>query len=287
MSSVGIRDELYNMKMKMETLEEELSKQLAEAEEKYKKWNEIDKEVDEMRQNAMDIITLNVGGKMFQTKIDTLLSIKDTLFYKIIVSKKLDLMDPIFIDRNYKFFKYIMTFLRYQKVNLKELSSPDIDDLLQEATFYEMDGLVQFILENNKEIKFIGFEFNGIYTSGSTVAGTNNIEHINNYEDRTANNGICANYNGWIILELEREVEFSKMEIAGWNGNTTIWAPSNGAGATIKTSLDKSSWNNITQIPSNYSGTITTVEFQTTKAKYIKFEHNSYLGIGYCRILQS
>ena len=46
------------------------------------------------------------------------------------------------------------------------------------------------------------------------------------------------------------------MEIAGWNGNTTIWAPSNGAGATIKTSLDKSSWNNISQIPSNYSGTI-------------------------------
>ena len=75
MSSIGIRDELYNMKMKMETLEEELSKQLAEAEEKYKKWNEIDKEVEEMRQNAMDIITLNVGGKIFQTKIDTLLSI--------------------------------------------------------------------------------------------------------------------------------------------------------------------------------------------------------------------
>jgi hypothetical protein len=147
--------------------------------------------------------------------------------------------------------------------------------------------LVQFILENCKEIKFINFEFNASYTSGNTIAGTNNIEHINNYEDRSANNGICANYNGWIILELERDVEFSKMELAGWNGNTSIWAPSNGAGASIKTSLDKSSWITIGNIPSNYSGTITTLELVTSKAKYIKFEHNSYLGIGYCKILQS
>jgi hypothetical protein len=32
------------------------------------KWNELDKEVDEMRTNHYDIITLNVGGKIFQTK---------------------------------------------------------------------------------------------------------------------------------------------------------------------------------------------------------------------------
>jgi hypothetical protein len=287
MSSVGIRDELYNMKMKMETLEEELSKQLVEAEEKYKKWNEIDKEVDEMRQNAFDIITINVGGKTFQTKIDTLLSIKDTLFYKIIVSKKLDLMDPIFIDRNYKFFKYIMTFLRYQKINLNELSRLDLDDLLEEATFYEMDALVQFISENTKEIRFKRFEFSGLYNSGFITAGTNNIEHINNYEDRSATNGICANSPGWIILELEFEVEFSKIEIAGWNGNPSIWASSNGSEAAIKTSLDKSNWITVGNIPSNYSGAITTLELQTSHAKYIKFDHNSYLGIGYCRLLQS
>ena len=68
MSTVSIRDELMNMKLKLESLEEELTKQLVEAEVKYKKWNEIDKEVDEMRTNHYDIITLNVGGKIFQTK---------------------------------------------------------------------------------------------------------------------------------------------------------------------------------------------------------------------------
>lgn len=283
-SSVAIRDELMSMKMKMESLEEELSKQLAEAEEKYKKWNEIDKEVEEMRQNAMDIITLNVGGKIFQTKIDTLLSIKDTFFYKIIVSKKLDLMDPIFIDRNYKFFKYIMTYLRYQKINLKELSSFDIDDLLNEASFFEIDGLVQLLQEVGKGIRFKSFEFSGNYVSGSTIAGTNNIEDLNNYDDISAKKGICANYNGWIILELEREVEFRKMDIAGWNGDPNIWAPSNGAGASIFTSMDKSKWEIYGNIPNNYSGSIITLEFNSIRAKYIKFQHSSYLGIGYCRI---
>ena len=201
MSTVSIRDELMNMKLKLESLEEELTKQLVEAEVKYKKWNEIDKEVDEMRTNHYDIITLNVGGKIFQTKYNTLLSVKDTFFFKIIVSKKLDLQDPVFIDRNYKYFKYILTYLRYQKVNLSKLDTHDINELLEEANFYEIEDLVSYIEESGKDVKFINFETNGTYSAG-VMAGTNNLDDINNFEeDRSLMKGIWATSVGWIIFE--------------------------------------------------------------------------------------
>jgi hypothetical protein len=286
MTSVAIRDELMNMKIKLESLEEELTKQLVEAETKYKKWNEIDKEVEEMRQNYTDIITLNVGGKIFQTRLDTLLSVKDTLFYKIIVSKRLDLMDPIFIDRNYKLFKYILSFLRYQKVNLKKLSSIDLDDLMEEAKFFEIEGLIQFLEDNRMEVKYVGFQINGAYTVGGTFAGTNNIDDLNNFEDRSALKGICATYPGSIILELNREIEIEMIEVAGWGGNRNIWAPTNGSGASILTSIDNNKWTKVGSLPNTFNSNIITVNLGKSNAKYIKFDHNSYLGLGYCRILK-
>lgn len=286
MTSVSIRDELMNMKLKLESLEEELTKQLVEAETKYKKFNEIDKEVEEMRQNFTEIITLNVGGKVFQTRLDTLLSIKDTLFYKIIVSKRVDLMDPIFLDRNYELFKYILSFLRYQKVNLKKINSLDLDDLMNEAKFFEIEGLVELLEENRREVKYVAFQFNGAYTSGETLAGTNNIDDLNNFEDRSCLKGICANYPGSITLELSRELEIEVIEVAGWGGNRNIWAPSNGSGASVLTSTDNSKWTNVGTLPSTFNSNIITVNLSKSYAKYIKFEHNSYLGLGYCRILK-
>jgi hypothetical protein len=218
MSSISIRDELMNMKMKLESLEEDLTKQLVEAEIKYKKWNEIDKEVEEMRQNQTDIVSLNVGGKIFQTRLDTLLSIKDTLFYKIIVSKRVDVLDPIFIDRNHKLFRFILSYLRYQIVNISKLDTFDIEDLNEEANFYEIEGLSGYIEEARRDVKYLSFETNGQYFSGNTLAGTNRIEDLNNFEDRSATKGICATHPGWIILELNRETEIEKLEVAGWEG---------------------------------------------------------------------
>ena len=284
MSTVSIRDELMNMKLKLESLEEELTKQLVEAEVKYKKWNEIDKEVDEMRTNHYDIITLNVGGKIFQTKYNTLLSVKDTFFFKIIVSKKLDLQDPVFIDRNYKYFKYILTYLRYQKVNLSKLDTHDINELLEEANFYEIEDLVSYIEESGKDVKFINFETNGTYSAG-VMAGTNNLDDINNFDDRSLMKGICATTPGWIIFEMTREIEFDQIEIGGWNGNSGIWAPSNGSGAKIQTSIDKANWTEVGLIPSEFNSSIITTSVTKSRAKWVKVLHTSYLGLGYCRIL--
>ncbi len=96
--------------------------------------------------------------------------------------------------------------------------------------------------------------------------------------------GVCTGANGWVIIEMKRECEFEEMEVAGWKGNSAIWYGENGSGSTISTSLDKDKWTKIGNIPSGYGSKITKVKVKKSSAKFIKFEHTSYLGLGYLDI---
>jgi hypothetical protein len=283
--SFGLRDELLNLKTKLENLESELTNQMMDLEVKAEEWHKRDEEVSELAKKNKDvIITLDIGGKKFQTKLETLLSLKDTLFYKIFLSNRLDLKQEIFIDRNYDNFHYILSYLRNKKLITTSLTNPQIQDLLEEAKFYEIGELVEILEEMLKEVKYVNFEFNGEYVSSGRKAGTNNIEDLNDFEDRTMRKGICATHPGWIIIELNREIEFDCIEVGGWNGDTGIWGNTNGSGAQIMTSTDKTSWNQVGTLPNNFGALILPVNVTRTKAKYVKFQHNSYLGIGYFKI---
>jgi hypothetical protein len=137
------------------------------------------------------------------------------------------------------------------------------------------------------KIVFVSFEFSGEYRSGTQVAGSNNIEDLNDHDDITCLKGICTGYPGWIVIELNREVEFEEIEIGGYKGNTNLYASSNGSGAAILTSLDKISWTNVGSINSNYATSPYIHKVTSSRAKYLKFTHNSYIGIGYLRIIKS
>jgi hypothetical protein len=283
--SFGLKDELLNLKGKLELLESELTNKMLELEVKAEDWHKKDEDILELvKKNKDKIITINIGGKIFQTKLETLMGYKDTLFYKLFSSNKLDISQEIFIDRSYDYFEYILSFFRNKKVDCSSLSSKQLDRLLIEVEFYEIQELIEFIEELRIEIKFVKFDSNGTYQSGTTMAGTNNIDHINNNEDKSLRNGICATSPGWIIFELLREVDIDQIEIGGWNGNTGIWGVSNGSGATILTSRDKNVWVTVGNIPGTFGATISTVNLTKSRAKYVKFNHNSYLGIGYFKI---
>ena len=115
--SFGLRDELLNLKTKLENLESELTNQMMDLEVKAEEWHKRDEEVGELAKKHKDvIITLDIGGKNFQTKLETLLSLKDTLFYKIFLANRLDLKQEIFIDRNYDNFHFILSYLRKKKL---------------------------------------------------------------------------------------------------------------------------------------------------------------------------
>jgi len=131
------------------------------------------------------------------------------------------------------------------------------------------------------EAKYIAFEFSGSYMT----AGSNKVEDLNDFNDRSLQRGICATSPGWINIELQDKITIHEIEVGGWNGNSSIWGVSNGGGATISTSNDKSSWQSVGTLPSGFGATVQQITLTKPEAKYVRFQHNSYLGLGYFRIL--
>lgn len=284
--STGIRDELFLLKGKLELLEKELTDQMMELEVKAQKWHDIDEEAEKTTKSNNQVINIDVGGRKFQTKLETLMSVKDTLFYKLFLSNKLDLTKEIFIDRNGEMFGVILSFLRNKKVNLNTYSNTDLKKIAEDAEFYQIADLLSNLNECLSEIYFVGFESNGQYRSGTTLAGTDNIDDLNNHEDRSLMKGICATSPGVITFELNREADIQEIEIAGWGGNTGIWATSNGGGARVLTSTNKINWVDVGTVGNNYS-VISKVSLTQSKGKYIRIQSTSYLGIGYFKITKT
>lgn len=278
----SLRDQLKSLKNKVNTMEQDFTKQLIEVSNRSEVWYKRDEEITNILKIDNPTISLNVGGEIFQTKLETLLQIKDTMFYRLILSKQLDLKREIFIDRHYENFQYIISYLRNKKLNTTKMSNKVMDAIYDEAQFYEITELVELLDEEKREIFFSSFTYSGAYST----AGTNKLEDMNNFEDRSQMKGICANSPGWIIFELNRELEFDEIEIGGWKGNSGIWANSNGSGSQILTSTDKNTWTNIGTIPSNYGPSIVKTKVTCTRAKYVKLQGTGYLGVGYFRILR-
>ena len=145
-------------------------------------------------------------------------------------------------------------------------------------------GYLNIIKCQSSEVKFETFVASGSYSYGGKLAGTNKVEDLT---DRSALKGICTNYNGWISIQFEKIVEFDKIEIAGWAGDKNIWAASNGKGAKILTSNDNSTWTNVGIISDEYGAIPIIISITKSSAKYIKFESNSYIGIGYLKIIET
>lgn len=107
-------------------------------------------------------IKLNIGGQIFETTKSTLLSIQDTYFTGMLdesheFSKTLK-DGTYFIDRDNKYFGYILKFLRNGMINIDGLKYCELKDIVDEAEYYLIEPLVQYIKESDKFKK--GLEFN-------------------------------------------------------------------------------------------------------------------------------
>jgi len=245
----------------------------------------MDEKVTKLIVNENEIVRMNVGGTPFATKVGTLVSIKDTLFYKLVISGKFDFKKEIFFDRFPDYFGVILNYLRTRKVNYNRYSKLQLEELFIEAEYYEVTEIAKYISSFLKDIRYVFFEVNDTYIApGNITAGTQNIEHLNNYEDRSLKNGIVATTAGWIIIHLNEEWEIENIEVAGWNGNPNIFSSTNGANATIHTSKDKKTWTNVGTLPHNFGSFITTVNLTKSAGKYLKFVSTGYIGIGYLKV---
>jgi len=276
---MSIQDDLSGLKSKLENIEGEFDSKLKEVENKEAQFKKIEQQIEELISKKDSVVKLNIGGRVYQTRISTLLSIKDTLFAKI-VSNSLENNEPLtelFFDRSFDHFDVIIDFLRTKQFNPCGMSKSDIDELKEEVEYYGINEINDILAEIQKEVEFVGFESSGKYST----AGTHKVEDL---KDRSLMKGICVQSPYYITIELNFEHEFDSIDIGGYNGNTGLWYPGNGSNATILTSKNKSDWTEVGKIPSNFSSSIQNISLKRTTAKYIKFQHNSYLGIGFLQV---
>lgn len=228
-------------------------------------------------------VTFNVSGKIFTTSKTTIEQHKDTLFNAMLESYSLNNKEEIYLDRNPVIFSILFNYIRKPTLNFKKLSKQELFDLKLEAEFFEVWDLVSAIEDKYEEVKFIGFTSSGPYIYKGVTAGTNKLEDLSSKDTST---GICANTPGSIVLELSKEVDFEEIEVAGFTGNKTVWYHANGTGAKIFTSKNGKDWENIGTLRS-LTDKISTQKFnKVNTAKYIKFESNTFVGLGYLKIIE-
>jgi hypothetical protein len=280
--NIGLKDEIIGLKSKLENLERDFEEKLKDVEHKEKKFRKLEDQVNEIIENKDTIMKLNIGGKIFQAKISTLLHIKDTLFYKLVctnIDSNTEIKRDIFIDRSYEHFNMLLDYLRTGKYCLDGFTAFEIDDIKKEAEYYGLSEISEYIETKMKEIEFVRLEAAPQYST----AGTYKLEDL---KDKSMMKGICVQSPYHIIIELNSVHPIDEIEIGGYNGNPGIWYVGNGSGARILTSVNKNEWKDVGVIPS-FGASIVNVKLTPSEGKFIKFQHTSYLGIGYLNIINS
>jgi hypothetical protein len=284
-SASSLKEELFKLKNKLETIEGQLTTQSNEIETREGKWSRIEKNLNYVIGTQGDRVRLNIGGKIFSTSINTLLTIRDSFLARLVESGRVDLKDEIFIDRNPDLFHLIIDYYRYKTISYKGLSKNEVCQLRDDAHYYAISEISDYLDEMLKEPVIIDLEIGKEYLYQGKVAGTNKASDLN---DPDLNLGVCCSSPGKILVELNAEYNIKGLEVAGWNGDSKIWYPDNGSNAKIFVSTDKKKWTQIGTIPQGFGKTVKSVKITKQETgKFIKFESNSYLGLGFLKVIKS
>jgi hypothetical protein len=273
-----MKDHLSELKSKLEQIEKTLESKIETVNTIGTKWETYEERVKELREiKEEDIIQINVGGKKFATRYDTLLSVKDNLFHKIIMSGKMDIRKGIFIDRSPTYFWVILDYLRYQKFNPARFTTDQLIEIKDEVLYYEILTIEGILEKTTQTLEYVKINVSAWY-DGIPVDAKSLL-------DPNLNIGVITNSPGWMEVEFNKEVEFENLEIGGFTGKSD-WVYSTGYGANgrIQTSRDGKTYNNVGTVPSGFGQTIVPVKVTKSTAKFIKIIGDSWLGIGYLKI---
>lgn len=95
----------------------------------------------------MNVVDLNVGGHKFQTSLQTLRNVPNSALANLFSGRfafDKDKEGNYFIDRDGTHFRHILNYLRDLKLN-SALDAKESQDLLAEAIFYQIEGLVELL----------------------------------------------------------------------------------------------------------------------------------------------
>ena len=277
-----LKKEITSLKSDLFDLERRFNNYSKEIEIREQRWKNCEKKIEDLNRINEGTCTLNIGGKKFEVSLHTLKSRRGTIFYKQILRGEIKKGSTTFYDRDDLYFPIILNFLRTGKLKAEKLNEEQEDDLLNEAQFYEVNYIVETLKATPQEVEFSSVEINSEFFYNDVVVGSLNAKDLRN---KSLEKGVCANTPGTITITFNRVAEFEEIELAGFNGNSLAWYVGNGKDAFISTSMDKTTWTQVGQIPNDFGANILNVKVTKSKAKYIKFCHSTdYMGLGYLDI---
>ena len=273
--------DLNALKLKLEALETNITKSMENIKDREIKHEKVNRVYEEEYLKKQERINFNVCGQLYSTTHNSIMKHNNTLFNSILESYVLKNNEIILIDRDPFLFSYIIDYIRNKRINLKTLSKELIYKIRIEADYFEIWDLVFEIDNLQAEVKFIKFNTTGDYIFKTKIIGTNKLEDLSNKDLKT---GICSTTPGKIIIEFNKEASFNEIDVAGFCGDDA-WYSQNGKGADIFISKNGLSWEKVGKL-AKLEKTIERVNLDTTATgKFIKFESNSYLGLGYLKII--
>ena len=107
-SAATLKEELFNLKNRLELIEGQLSSQSKEIETREGKWERMESGLSYISNTQGDRVRLNIGGEIFSTSVNTLLTIRDSFLARLVESGRIDIKEEIFIDRSPKLFGMIL-----------------------------------------------------------------------------------------------------------------------------------------------------------------------------------
>ena len=138
-----------------------LEKNFSQLKLKEERFNEISRKISSV--NFESALKLNVGGNVYQTSVETLTKHPESLVTEMF-STSFDLKQLsdgcYFIDRDGTHFRHILNYLRSGTAPVPSILKADSEEILREAEYYGLVGLVKAI--NNKLI-------------GDTESGSENV----------------------------------------------------------------------------------------------------------------
>ena len=276
-----LKSNLADLKSKLKDIEVQIQEAANSKAIKEMKYNSIKEKIDEVLSNKQ-VINLNIGGVIFATTKSNL--IKDDKSIFAILLNEDNNINELFFDRSPRLFHIILNYLRSGKINYNYLSKEDKIELYNEALFYEVTDIRDYLEEISKPIIPISFTFSGAYSYNNKVIGDNDLISLT---DKDLKTGICCNSPGWIEIELNALHEFQEIELAGYQGKKSDWYSGNGAGAQVLISENSTSYKKIGNIPIKFDREVVTIRLDSkVRAKYVKILNSTYLGLGYFNVVK-
>lgn len=285
-SGLTLINDLNKLKNRLELMDDDIKFQNKNIGVRDRCWEEMQDSLKHSIEvnSKKDKVVIDCGGKKFTTSKTTLLKAKHSIFEAIVQDPDFDLTKELFFDRSPEYFTHIFEYIRSGSINYKLFNKQEKLKLLEEARYYQVLDISEYLEERTKEIELVSYEYTGPYIYKGATAGTNILEDVKT-EDLT-DGAICCTSPGNIVFKLNCDWEINEIKIGGYKGNSKVWYPENGCGAAISTSEDGKEWKKVGKIPTGYGKEIKTVKLTKSIARYIKFSHTSYLGISYLKIVK-